>query len=58
MKRHEQQYGTGGKYPIGGTKYDITRGSRKGRAGHSFDKKDPFADVIDKDLKEGNLGFA
>ena len=58
VKRHKQQYGTGGKNPIGGTKYDITRGSRKKRASHTFDKKDPFADVIEKDLKEGNLDFA
>lgn len=58
MERHKQQYVTGSKNPIGGTKYDITRGCRKERASHTFDKKDPFADVIEKDLKEGNLDFA
>jgi hypothetical protein len=32
--------------------------SRKERASHAFDHKDPLADISDKDLKEGNLDFA
>jgi predicted KAP-like P-loop ATPase len=43
---------------IGGTKYDITKMSRKERASYAFDHKDPLADISDKDLKEGNLDFA
>jgi len=43
---------------IGGTKYDITKMTRKERAKHAFDDKDPLADVSEKDLKEGNLDFA
>jgi hypothetical protein len=43
---------------IGGTKYDITKMTRKERAKHAYDGKDPLADVAEKDLKEGNLDFA
>jgi hypothetical protein len=32
--------------------------SRKERAGHAFDGKNPLKDVAEKDLKEGNLDFA
>lgn len=46
-----------GSPKIGGTKYDITKMSRKERASHAFDNKDPLADVSEKDLKEGNLDF-
>lgn len=56
LKAYKKNHGPGGK--IGGHKYDITRMSRKERAGHAYDKKDPLADVSDKDLKEGNLDFA
>ena len=54
---YKRKHGTGGRNPIGGTKYDITRMSRKERASYAFDKKDPLADVSEKDLKEGNLDF-
>lgn len=55
---YKRKQGTGkGGGSIGGTKYDITKMSRKERAAHAFDKKDPLADVSDKDLKEGNLDF-
>ncbi|KAJ4991125.1 hypothetical protein SVAN01_03475 [Stagonosporopsis vannaccii] len=55
---YKKKHGTGkGGASIGGTKYDITKMSRKERASHAFDKKDPLADVSDKDLKEGNLDF-
>lgn len=40
---------------IGGTKYDITKMSRKEKTSHAFDGKDPLKDVAEKDLKEGNL---
>ncbi|EAT76982.2 hypothetical protein SNOG_15607 [Parastagonospora nodorum SN15] len=43
---------------LGGTHYNITNMSRKTRASHAFDKKDPSADMSDKDLKDGNLDFA
>lgn len=56
LTAYKRKHGVGSK--IGGTKYDITRMSRKERASHAFDKKDPLADVSDKDLKEGNLDFA
>jgi hypothetical protein len=57
LKAYKRSHGTGnGK--IGGTKFDITKMSRKERASHAFDKKDPLADISDKDLKEGNLDFA
>lgn len=42
---------------LGGTKYDITKMTRKQRASYAFDDKDPLADVSEKDLKEGNLDF-
>lgn len=58
LKKYKSQHGTGGKNPIGGTKYDITKMSRKERAKYAFDEKDPLADVSEKDLKEGNLDFA
>jgi hypothetical protein len=32
--------------------------TRKERAEHAFDGKNPLADVSDKDLKEGLLDFA
>ncbi len=43
---------------IGGTRYDITKMSRKERADASFDGIDPLKGVSLKDLKEGNLDFA
>jgi hypothetical protein len=55
LKDYTKRYGTP---KIGGTKYDITKMSRKMRASYAFDNKDPLADVSDKDLKEGNLDFA
>ena len=58
LKAYKKQHGTGkGGGQIGGFKYDITRMSRKERAGHAFDGKDPLADVSDKDLKEGVIDF-
>lgn len=59
LKDYKQSYGIGqGKTKtIGGHKYDITRMSRAERASYAFDKKDPLADISDKDLKEGNLDF-
>ncbi|KAF9698365.1 hypothetical protein EKO04_003417 [Ascochyta lentis] len=56
LKAYKQSHGSGGK--IGGAKYDITKMSRKQRASHAFDKKDPLAGISDKDLKEGNLDLA
>ncbi|RYP65574.1 hypothetical protein DL769_006277 [Monosporascus sp. CRB-8-3] len=38
-----------------GEKYNILKMSRKERASHAFDKKDPLKDVSDKDLREGNI---
>ncbi|KAF2624233.1 hypothetical protein BU25DRAFT_493829 [Macroventuria anomochaeta] len=58
LKSYKRTRGAGGKNPIGGTKYNITKMSRKERASHAFDKKDPLADVSEKDLKEGDLDFA
>lgn len=59
LKGYKQKHGTGkGAGTIGGTKYDITKMSRKERASYAFDKKDPLADISDKDLKEGNLDLA
>ena len=56
---YKKKHGTGrGGASIGGTKYDITKMSRKERASYAFDKKDPLADISDKDLKEGNLDLA
>lgn len=58
LKAYKKQHGTGrGGGQIGGFKYDITRMSRKERASLAFDKKDPLADVNDKDLKEGVIDF-
>ncbi|KAF3052722.1 hypothetical protein E8E11_009669 [Didymella keratinophila] len=58
LKAYKKQHGTGkGRGQIGGYKYDITRMSRKERASHAFDKKDPLADVSDKDLKERVIDF-
>ncbi|KAK5128308.1 hypothetical protein LTR85_002975 [Meristemomyces frigidus] len=56
LKEYKAQHTSGGK--LGGDSYDITKMSRKQRAGYAFDKKDPLADVSDKDLREGNLAFA
>ena len=50
FKKHEKNYGR-----LGGTNYDITKMSRAERARFAFDKKDPLADISNKDLKEGNL---
>jgi hypothetical protein len=55
LKEYNNQHGTP---KIGGTKYDITKMTRKERAEHAFDGKNPLADVSDKDLKEGLLDFA
>jgi hypothetical protein len=43
---------------IGGTHFDITKMTRKERAGHAVDGKDPLKDISEKDLKEGNLNIA
>lgn len=56
LTAYKRKHGKGSK--IGGTNYDITKMTRKQRASHAFDKKDPLADVSEKDLKEGNLDFA
>lgn len=58
LKRYKKEHGTGKGGSIGGTKYDITKISRKERAKHAFDNKDPLADNSEKELKEGNLDFA
>ncbi|KAH6618862.1 hypothetical protein C7974DRAFT_427094 [Boeremia exigua] len=55
VKKYTRTFCTG---KMGGTKYDITKMSRKERAGHAFDHKNPLADISDKDLKEGVLDFA
>jgi hypothetical protein len=59
LRNYKQSYGTGAgrTKTIGGYKHDITRMSRAERASYAFDKKDPLADVSDKDLREGNLDF-
>jgi hypothetical protein len=54
LKEYKSQHG---RPRIGGTHYDITRMTRRERAQHAFDKKDPLQDVSDKDLKKGNLDF-
>lgn len=51
LKGYKSNYGP----KIGGTKYDITKMSRKERASHACDGKDPLKDIPEKDLKEGNL---
>ncbi|KAK6863795.1 hypothetical protein PG995_000323 [Apiospora arundinis] len=38
--------------------YDITQWSRKERAKHAFNKKDPLADIPEKEIKAGNIGLA
>ncbi|KAK8021630.1 hypothetical protein PG990_006768 [Apiospora arundinis] len=43
---------------FGGRKYDITQWSRKERAKHAFNKKDPLADIPEKEIKAGNIGLA
>ncbi|KAI1078066.1 hypothetical protein F5B20DRAFT_582593 [Whalleya microplaca] len=44
---------------IGGKeKYNILKMSRRERASHAFDKKDPLAGIPEKDLKEGNIMLA
>lgn len=40
---------------MGGEQYNILKMSRKERASHAFDKKDPLAEFSLKDIKEGNL---
>ncbi|KAF1917120.1 hypothetical protein BDU57DRAFT_548681 [Ampelomyces quisqualis] len=54
LKDYKSHHGSPG---IGGSKYDITKMSRKERAAHAFDGKDPLKDIPEKDLKEGNLDF-
>ncbi|KAH7090730.1 hypothetical protein FB567DRAFT_626667 [Paraphoma chrysanthemicola] len=54
LKEYKSNHGP----KIGGTKYDITKMSRKERASHAFDGKDPLADIPEKELKAGNLEFA
>lgn len=58
LKDYKSHYGVTAAKKIGGTRYDITKMTRKERASHAFDGKDPLADVSEKDLKEGNLDFA
>ncbi|KAF1938112.1 hypothetical protein EJ02DRAFT_425980 [Clathrospora elynae] len=53
LKKYKSNYGT----KIGGTKYDITKMSRKERAKHAFDGEDPLKDVPDQALKDGTLDF-
>lgn len=43
---------------IGGERYNILKFSRRERAEHSFDGKDPLADVAQKDLRAGNVMLA
>ena len=59
LRKYKQSYGTrtGRTMTIGGYKYDITRMPREKRASYAFDKRDPLADVSDRDLREGNLDF-
>jgi hypothetical protein len=58
LEAYKKKHGTGkGGGQIGRYKYDITRMSRKERASHAFDTKDPLVDASDKDLKGGNLDF-
>lgn len=40
---------------LGGCVYDITKMTREERALHSFDNKDPLADLSDEDIQEGNF---
>ncbi|KAI2468353.1 hypothetical protein F4781DRAFT_432475 [Annulohypoxylon bovei var. microspora] len=42
-------------YKMGGEKYNILKMSRKERASHAFDKKDPLADIPDKAIEEGTV---
>lgn len=58
LRSYKQSYGHGRTKTIGGHKYDITRMPRAERAKYAFDKRDPLADVSDRDLREGNLDFA
>jgi hypothetical protein len=53
LRKYDMLYGK-----IGGTKYDITKMSRKDRAGYAFDGKDPLQDISAKDLREGNIAIA
>lgn len=46
------------EYKIGGNQFDIVAMSRKERAEHAFDKKDPLGDVSDETLRDGLLDFA
>ncbi|KAI0887999.1 uncharacterized protein GGS22DRAFT_154775 [Annulohypoxylon maeteangense] len=45
----------GKDYKIGGEKYNILKMSRKERASHSHDKKDPLADIPDKAIEDGTV---
>ncbi|KAF3023089.1 hypothetical protein E8E14_013268 [Neopestalotiopsis sp. 37M] len=48
-----KSYGSKGK--IGGDEYNILKFSRKERAKHAFDKKDPLAQFSEEELKSGNV---
>ncbi|KAK8055629.1 hypothetical protein PG993_000856 [Apiospora rasikravindrae] len=43
---------------FGGKEYDITQWTRAERAKHAFDKKDPLANIPEKELKAGNIKMA
>jgi len=53
LKKYKKLRGHGGR--IGGTQYDITKMSRRERASHAFDNKDPLADIPIKELKNNNI---
>ncbi|KAF2190753.1 hypothetical protein K469DRAFT_697983 [Zopfia rhizophila CBS 207.26] len=54
FNKYRKDYGTP---QLGGTHYDITKFTRKERAAYAFDKKDPLANLSQKDIREGNLDF-
>jgi hypothetical protein len=47
-----------GNGKLGGEKFNILKFSRKERAEHAFDGKDPLAQFPEKDLREGNVMLA
>ncbi|KAI1871409.1 uncharacterized protein JN550_004403 [Neoarthrinium moseri] len=56
LTAYTKSYGKRGK--IGGEQFNIMKMSRKERASHAFDKKDPLAQFSEKDLREGNVALA
>ena len=55
MTKYKKHGGFHGFRPYDIPGHDITKWSRKERAKWNFDKKDPLADISEKDLKEGNI---